>query len=139
MRTHLAVATMVGLLALAAAGVAQEAPAGSAVTVWVGGDGVRVNPETGRYFEGRTDIHKDYPTGDYQKRNAVWDADKARVTLHAARDEFVSFQVVVSKAEPIKAVIGWHPQAQLGGGKRAGARATPATRPANVRSSPGGG
>ena len=42
--------------------------------VWATSDTVRVSPETGRYLEDRPDIHADYPTGDYQARNAVWDA-----------------------------------------------------------------
>ena len=41
----------------------------SPVRLWATGDGVRVNPQTGRYLEDRTDIHKDYPTGDYRKRS----------------------------------------------------------------------
>ena len=65
------------------------------ISVWAAGDGVRVNPETGKYLEDRTDVHKDYPTGDYQKHNGVWDAAAARVTLRAARNEFVAFQVIV--------------------------------------------
>ena len=73
----------------------------ASVTVWVAGDRVRVNPETGRYFEDRTDIHADYPTGDYPSRNAIWDADEARIVLHAARNEFVSFQIVVDSKHPI--------------------------------------
>ena len=79
--------------------VESETPA--AVSVWVAGDGVRVNPETGRYFEDRVDIHADYPTGDYQSRNAIWDAAKARISLHAARNEFVSFQIIVDCDRPI--------------------------------------
>lgn len=54
------------------------ADGGAALNVWATGDGVRVNPETGRYFEDRADIHKDYPTGDYHKRNGVWDAARTR-------------------------------------------------------------
>jgi len=30
------------------------------------GDGVPMNPETGRYFQDRVDIHDHYPTGDYR-------------------------------------------------------------------------
>jgi len=74
------------------------------ITVWATGDSVRVSPVTGKYVEDRTDIHKDYPTGDYRKRNAVWDAAKDRVTLHAARNEFVAFQVVVEAGEPARGV-----------------------------------
>jgi len=72
--------------------------------VWATGDGVRVNPETGRYIEDRTDIHTDYPTGDYRTRNAVWDAAASRVTLRAARNEFVAFQVVVETDGPTSRV-----------------------------------
>ena len=96
----LGVAAMVFLTSCQAA-PAQETPkpGGSPIRVWATSDGVRVNPVTGKYFEDRTDIHKDYPTGEYAKRNAVWDAAKRRVTLHAARNEFVSFQVVVAKGD----------------------------------------
>ncbi len=31
------------------------------VKVWATGDGVRVNPETGKYWEDRVDILPDYP------------------------------------------------------------------------------
>jgi hypothetical protein len=84
-------------------GVLAEEPVESAgsVTVWAAGDGARVNPETGRYFEDRTDVHADYPTGDYQSRNAIWDADEARIVLHAARNEFVPFQIIVDSEHPI--------------------------------------
>jgi len=76
----------------------------ASVRVWATGDGVRVNPETGRYLEDRTDIHKDYPTGDYRKHNAVWDASRRRVKLHAARNEFVAFQVVVETDKPVSGI-----------------------------------
>ncbi len=72
-----------------------------AVDVWATTDGVRVNPETGRYMEDRTDVHKDYPTGDYRKANPVWNAAGRRVTLKAARNEFVAFQVVVEADRPV--------------------------------------
>ncbi|HUU21572.1 MAG TPA: hypothetical protein VM389_03465 [Phycisphaerae bacterium] len=69
------------------------------VEVWATGDGVRVNPVTGKYMEDRVDIHKDYPTGDYRKSNPVWDAEAKKVTLHAARNEFAAFQLVVARGE----------------------------------------
>ncbi len=74
------------------------------VEAWACGDGVRVNPETGRYFEDRTDIHADYPTGDYRQCNGVWDASASRVSLRAARNEFVAFQVVVEADGPVSGV-----------------------------------
>ena len=75
-----------------------------ASNVWAASDGIRVSPETGKYVEDRTDIHSDYPTGDYRQRNGVWDASKNLVTLHAARNEFVSFQVIVEATEPVEGV-----------------------------------
>ena len=74
----------------------------STIQVWATGDGVRVNPESGRYFEDRRDVHADYPGGDYRSRNTVWDAAKRRATLHAARNELVAFQVVVESQGPAK-------------------------------------
>ncbi|MHC4718145.1 MAG: glycoside hydrolase domain-containing protein [Planctomycetota bacterium] len=76
----------------------------ASVSLWATSDGVRVSPETGRYLEDRTDIHKDYPTGDYRSANAVWDAGGGRVRLCAARNEFVSFQVVVEADGPASGV-----------------------------------
>ena len=75
--------------------------------VWATTDGVRVNPVTGKYLEDRTDIHKDYPSGDYQTTNPVWDAATGKVAIKSARNEFVAFQVVVSRgasAWPAKGV-----------------------------------
>lgn len=68
--------------------------------VWATGDGVRVNPITGRYLEDRTDIHETYPTGNYQEINSVWDSSLATVALHGSRNEFVSFQIIVETGEP---------------------------------------
>src|SRR5213075_1626663 len=43
----------------------------------------------------RPDIHKDYPSGDPRQSNSVWNAATKTVSLRAARNEFVAFQVVV--------------------------------------------
>ncbi len=74
------------------------------VNVWATGDCVRVNPVTGKYFIDRPDIHPDYPTGDYRSHNAVWDAARKTVTLRAARNEFVAFQVIVESHKPVSGV-----------------------------------
>ncbi len=76
----------------------------ASVNVWATADGVRVDPETGRYLEDRRDIHGDYPTGDYRRRNAVWDAARQGVTLHAARNEFVAFQLIVESRQPVDGI-----------------------------------
>jgi hypothetical protein len=77
---------------------------GDLVTVWTIGDGVRVNPETGGPIEERPDIHADYPSGEYREKNVVWDASESRVVLHSARNEFVSFQIIVASAQPVAGV-----------------------------------
>jgi hypothetical protein len=75
---------------------------GDLVTVWAIGDGVRVNPESGRLIEERPDIHADYPSGEYREKNVVWDASESRVVLHSARNEFISFQIVVGSEQPVR-------------------------------------
>ncbi|PYV38853.1 MAG: hypothetical protein DMG06_24620, partial [Acidobacteria bacterium] len=73
-----------------------------AVKLWAVGDGVRINPLTGKLFiEGRTDIHKDYPVGDFRSRNLVWDGKARNVTLKAARNEFVAFQLIIESLQPV--------------------------------------
>ena len=67
----------------------------AATHVWAVGDGVRVNPVTGRLFEARTDIHRDYPASDPRQGNPAWNPQAKQVTLRAARNEFAAFQVIV--------------------------------------------
>ena len=62
--------------------------------VWAVSDGVRVNPVNGKAFESRPDIHKDYPAGDLHGANSVWNAASKTVSLKAARNEFIAFQVI---------------------------------------------
>jgi hypothetical protein len=69
--------------------------------LWAVSDGVRVDPVESRIFEARPDIHKDYPANDFRKANSVWDATSRIVSLKAARNEFVAFQVVVETEEPV--------------------------------------
>jgi len=104
-------ATMAALSVTGCRAQGAEVMQQSAIRVWATGEGVRVNPETGRYLEDRRDIHVDYPSGDYQRQNAVWHAAEGRVALHAARNEFVSFQLIVERsdepsrrAEPVKEI-----------------------------------
>lgn len=77
---------------------------GAAVSVWAVSDGVRVNPVTGAVLESRTDIHADYPTGDFRRRNLVWDAGSKTVSLKAGRNEFTAFQVVIESTAPVNGV-----------------------------------
>src|SRR5689334_20053865 len=81
---------------LAAASVTAQTPS---VRVWAVSDGVRVNPVTGQIFEQRTDIHKDYPNEDFRSANSVWSEATKTISLRAARNEYVAFQVIVETPE----------------------------------------
>jgi hypothetical protein len=81
-------------MAAAALFVTQLAAQTPAVQVWAASDGVRVNTVNGKAFESRPDIHKDYPTGDLHGTNSVWNAASKTVSLKAARNEFIAFQVI---------------------------------------------
>lgn len=89
------------LLAILSVPVAAQPPA---VRLWAVSDGLRVNPVDGRVFEARTDIHKDYPQGDFRAANPVWNEGSRTVTLKAARNEFVAFQIIVDAARPVTGV-----------------------------------
>ncbi|MCW5979808.1 MAG: DUF4091 domain-containing protein [Bryobacteraceae bacterium] len=93
---------MRALALLFALALAPACPAG--VTVWAVGDGVRVNPVTGKLLEDRKDIHRDYPTGDYRASNSFWNAASQTISLKAARNEYVSFQVIIDASEPVDEV-----------------------------------
>src|SRR5512133_1449010 len=87
-------------LLLTARGYAQNPP----VRVWAVSDGVRVDPVEGRILESRPDIHRDYPAGDFRKTNSVWSNETKTISLKAARNEFVGFQVIVESPQPVDAV-----------------------------------
>jgi Glycoside hydrolase 123, catalytic domain len=100
-------ANWAGRLVVAAAAVALAAGGGALraqVRLWAVSDAVRVEPTSGRLLESRTDIHRDYPTGDYRVHNPVWDASTGTVSLRAARNEFVAFQVIVEAPSPVEDV-----------------------------------
>jgi hypothetical protein len=75
----------------------------ASVDLWVVDDAVRVNPVTDRLFiEDRVDIHKDYPRTSKRDKNLIWDRASSNISLRAARNEFVSFQLIVSVSQPIE-------------------------------------
>lgn len=77
----------------------------ASLKVWVVDDTVRVSPTSDRVLvEGRTDIHRDYPTTDYRKKNRVWDAATGTVSLKGARNEFVAFQLILSADQPVDGI-----------------------------------
>ena len=93
-------------VAVLAVRLAAQTPA---ARLWAISDGLRVNPVTGRVFEERADIHTDYPAGDLRAANSVWTGPSKTVSLRAARNEFVAFQVIVETAKPIREVNAHFP------------------------------
>ena len=74
------------------------------VNLWAVSENVRVNPVTGKLIESRTDIHADYPGEDYRQGNLVWDAERRTVSLRAARNEFLGFQLIIDADQPVDEV-----------------------------------
>ena len=67
-----------------------------APVVWALGEGFRVDPLTGRAREHQRRGGDPLPAEfDYQHRNFVWDAGKRQITLHAARNEVVAYQLQI--------------------------------------------
>jgi hypothetical protein len=68
--------------------------------VWAAGDGLRIDATTGRAFEVNALLFPDAPKGDYRRTNIVWDGVQRHVSLKAARNEIVSFQIIVERGTP---------------------------------------
>ena len=85
--THCLRALLVCLLAL---------PATAAPAVWAIGEGFRVDPLSGRVREElRTDGNPIPASFDYTRRNLAWDAAARKITVTAARNEMVSYQLQI--------------------------------------------
>jgi hypothetical protein len=67
----------------------------SSLEVWAIGEGVRINPLTGKAFEDNAQMLPGGISGDYRKKNWVWDGTSRTVTLRAAANEVVSFQLIL--------------------------------------------
>lgn len=73
--------------------VATRSRYGQKVRLWAVGEGVHVDPESGRVFE--EDIPGAVAKG-YRRRNWIWDGRRAR--LDSAGNEVVAFQIVIEGA-----------------------------------------
>lgn len=73
--------------------VAGSGTSGQKVRLWAVGEGVHVDPESGRVFE--EEIFGAIAKG-YRRKNWIWDGQTAR--LDSARNEVVAFQLVVEGA-----------------------------------------
>ncbi|HLA38777.1 MAG TPA: hypothetical protein VJ417_02220, partial [Candidatus Glassbacteria bacterium] len=90
--------TVITILALVVLAATADNCAPAEQTVWTLSalpSSVRLDPVTGRIIEDRTDIYDMQPLGDLLKSNWVYDGSSVR--LHAARGEYVSFQIAVGR------------------------------------------
>jgi len=67
--------------------------ASGGVSVWAIGDGVRIDPESGKAFEDDPKVLPDGLKAGYRQRNWIWNG--RTVQLHAARNEVVAFQIII--------------------------------------------
>src|SRR5580704_2578533 len=70
----------------------------SQMRVWVVGDSFRIDATTGRAFEANSLVFPDAPGGNYRETSLLWDGARNRISVKAARNEIVSFQVIVERA-----------------------------------------
>ncbi len=65
--------------------------------VWVVGDSLRINPIDNRAYEENPILFPDSISGQYQESNLVWQASRKLISLRAARNEIIAFQIVVER------------------------------------------
>lgn len=99
--TRLLPALLVAWFSCCAASAADGPP-----EVWAVGDSIRINPMNGRAWEANPMIFPDAVERDYSKSSLVWDGAAKAVSLRAARNEIVSFQIIVARtgSAPLKKV-----------------------------------
>ncbi len=96
---------LAGVLALVSSICPVLASENTAVDVWAVGDYLRVSPVSGEVIlTSKTKVHADYPTGSLKNNNLIWDSATNTVTLSAARNEFVAFQVILGTNRPVSGV-----------------------------------
>ncbi len=71
---------------------------GAGFNVWAINDTVRVDPIRNQPFEEIPSLFPDGVRPGYKQSNLVWDAAARRVTLKAARNETVAFQMVIERS-----------------------------------------
>lgn len=70
--------------------------------VWVTGDSTRIDPTRGIAFEDNPLLYPDALTGNYQESNLIRDGKEKRITMKAARNETVAFQIIVERINSAK-------------------------------------
>ena len=84
---------------------AQQAAPG--MRVWAVGDSFRIDPTSGKAFEANSLIFPDAPRGNYRESSLVWDGARQRISLKAARNEIVSFQLIVERTSGAPRSVAW--------------------------------
>jgi hypothetical protein len=74
-----------------------NAATGDGIKVWAVNDTVRVDPIRNRPFEENPGLFPDGIRPGYKQSNLVWDGASRRITLKAARNETVAFQMVIER------------------------------------------
>ena len=75
----------------------------STLKVWAIGDGVRINPLTGKAFE---DNSKQLPggiSGDLRSKNLIWNAATKTITVKGAANEVLGLQLIL-KGSAVKGI-----------------------------------
>ena len=67
------------------------------LNVWAVNDSVRVDPISNRAFEDNQKLFPDGIRPGYKQSNLIWDGTARRISLKAARNETVAFQIVVER------------------------------------------
>ena len=93
MRMHVLLKAM--WISLAAVSLTWGARAG--LEVWAIGDSVRIDPVRNQAFEDNQKLFPDGIRGEYKTSNLIWDGHSRRISLHAARNEIVAFQIVIER------------------------------------------
>ena len=78
------------------------AGAPAAMKVWIVGDSIRIDPTKNAAFEDNPLLFPDGLSGNYQESNLIWDGEHRRISLKAARNESIAFQIVIERTGPEK-------------------------------------
>jgi hypothetical protein len=97
MRYNVTSLSLIGLVALGARVVVVRQAHAPEMHVWAVGDSFRIDPTTGKAYEANSLIFPDAPRGDYRESNEVWDGPHRHISIKSARNETVSFQVIVER------------------------------------------
>jgi hypothetical protein len=71
--------------------------ADAGLSVWAINDSVRVDPVRNQPFEDNQRLFPDGIRPGYKQSNLIWDGTARRITLKAARNETVAFQIVIER------------------------------------------